>query len=210
MTATASPLSWPTGWKRTAWDKRAQAKFSRHDKPLTIFEGISRIKAELVRMAVHREDIIISTNLKLRLNGDPYSDQAQPADPGVAVYWREIGHELQRTMAVDRYTKVQDNMAAIAATLDAMRAIERHGGAAILERAFAGFLALPAPGGSANTRTWREVLSAPANHVSEGALKALYRFAVSAADPNKAGGSSAAQAEVNVAYAQAKQELGYA
>ncbi len=47
-----------------------------------------------------------------------------------------------------------DNLAAIAATLDAMRAIERHGGAAILDRAFTGFAALPEKASQA----WREVL----------------------------------------------------
>jgi hypothetical protein len=48
-------------------------------------------------------------------------------------------------MAIDRYERVADNLAAIAATLEAMRAIERHGGAEILDRAFTGFAALPAP-----------------------------------------------------------------
>ena len=48
-------------------------------------------------------------------------------------------------MAIDQYFRVADNLAAIAATLEAMRAIERHGGAEILDRAFTGFTALPAP-----------------------------------------------------------------
>ena len=38
-------------------------------------------------------------------------------------------------MAIDAYTRTADNLAAVAATLEAMRAIERHGGAQILERA---------------------------------------------------------------------------
>lgn len=50
-------------------------------------------------------------------------------------------------------TRVRDNLAAIAATLEAMRAIERHGGAQILERAFTGFAALTAPG-----KNWWDVL----------------------------------------------------
>jgi len=48
-------------------------------------------------------------------------------------------------MAIDRYSTVEGNLAAIAATLDAMRAIERHGATVILERTFADFMALPAP-----------------------------------------------------------------
>lgn len=57
---------------------------------------------------------------------------------------RGAGKQLA-AMAIDQYTRVADNLAAIAATLYAMRAIERHGGAEILERAFTGFTALPAP-----------------------------------------------------------------
>lgn len=48
--------------------------------------------------------------------------------------------------------RLEAHQAAIAATLDAMRAIERHGGATILDRAFLGFQCLPAP------NTWRAVL----------------------------------------------------
>ena len=50
--------------------------------------------------------------------------------------------------------QVEESLAAIAATLDAMRAIERHGGARVLERAFTGFTAVPAPDAR---KHWREV-----------------------------------------------------
>lgn len=58
-------------------------------------------------------------------------------------------------MAIDQYYRVEENLAAIAATLDAMRAIERHGGAQILDRASTGFAALQAP--MAVARSWREM-----------------------------------------------------
>lgn len=48
----------------------------------------------------------------------------------------------------DAHTRTRDNLAAIVATLEAMRAIERHGGAQIFERAFTGLRALPKPSGS--------------------------------------------------------------
>jgi len=159
MTANAFPLAWPPGWKRTA--ERTRAKFTKKgrgslkdaagnyqgwdsNKPLTISQATERVRAELRRFGVADADLIISTNLKLRLDGLPRSDLGNPADPGAAVYWTK-GKEGQRCMAVDRYERVADNLAAIAATLDAMRAIERHGGALILDRAFAGFKSLPAP-----------------------------------------------------------------
>jgi hypothetical protein len=42
-----------------------------------------------------------------------------------AVYWETRRREC-RVMAIDRYTTVADNVPAIAATLDAMRAFECH------------------------------------------------------------------------------------
>lgn len=157
---TAYPLAWPPGWKRT--QARTRASFGKKGQgwrqnadggsspmytgkqQLSISQATQRVLDELKRFGVPDWNIIISTNLQLRQDGLPRSGQANPTDPGVAVYWRK-GKEEQRCMAIDRYDRVADNLAAIAATLDAMRAIERHGGATILDRAFAGFKALPAP-----------------------------------------------------------------
>src|SRR4029077_9617164 len=103
-------------------------------------------------LGVREGDAIISTDSKVRIDGLPYSGQREPENPGVAVYWKR-GKELQpKAMAIDQYTRVADNLAAIAATLSAIRAIERHGGAIIMERAFLGFQCLPMP------NTWRSIL----------------------------------------------------
>jgi hypothetical protein len=150
----AYPLQWPEGWKRTAPNERGYARFRRASKKdwqgnwqnqreLSINEATLRVRKELQCMGVHDDDVVISTNLVLRLDGGPRSGQSEPNDPGVAVYWQHKGN--RRCIAIDQYTKVTGNLAAIAATLDAMRAIERHGGAEILDRAFTGFVALPAP-----------------------------------------------------------------
>lgn len=217
MTITAHPLAWPTGWKRTHPSQREHAKFNKKVKQhgynwamaqeLTIAEATARVLAELQRMGLKRDDVVISSNLVLRLDGLPRSDQRAPDDPGVAVYWedRKGGHKV---MAIDRYYRVADNLAAVAATLDAMRAIERHGGAAILDRAFTGFVALPAPPKEQAARHWRDVLGVPNVVQTEQTLKDAYRRAASAAHPDK-GGTSEAMAAVNAAYELAKQELGY-
>jgi hypothetical protein len=84
----------------------------------------------------------------------PRAGQREPDDPGAAVYWRKRNQEM-RAMAIDRYDRVADNLAAIGATLEAMRAIERHGGAEILDRTFRGFKALP----DKATEAWRDVLN---------------------------------------------------
>lgn len=50
-----------------------------------------------------------------------------------------------KVMAIDIYYRVRDNIAAVAAALEALRAIERHGGSQVMEKAFTGFDALAAP-----------------------------------------------------------------
>lgn len=193
------PLQWPTGWKRISPGDRKDANFSRHDQRLTISDGVSRVLGELGRMGVHEDFVIISSNLESRLDGMPRSGQANPGDPGVCVYWQKGGPRSgspMRCLAVDRYLKVADNLAAIAATLDAMRAIERHGGAAILDRAFTGFAALPAP--VAGQRDWWTVLELTPNATPDQ-IRDAHRLLRSMWHPDKPGGSQQLMAEINTA-----------
>lgn len=151
----AYPLKWPDGWKRTASHQRKRAKFGKTTTTqgaysnwkskgdLSIADGAGRIAAELKTMGVRDGQWLISSNLELRNDGMPRSSQRMPEDPGIAVYWTRKGK--QQVMAIDQYDRVADNLAAVAATLSAMRAIERHGGAEVLDRSFEGFMALPAP-----------------------------------------------------------------
>ncbi len=88
-----------------------------------------------------------------------------------------------RCMAVDRYDRVADNLAAIAATLDAMRAIERHGGAEILNRAFTGFAALPDAGGGEH---WSVVLEVERDATREQ-IETAYRRLRSQHHPDRGG-----------------------
>lgn len=194
------PLQWPTGWKRIPPGDRKDANFSRHDQRLTISDGVNRVLGELGRMGVHEDFVIISSNLESRLDGMPRSGQANPGDPGVCVYWQKGGPRSgspMRCLAVDRYLKVADNLAAIAATLDAMRAIERHGGAAILDRAFTGFAALPAP--VAGQRDWWTVLGLQPDATAEQ-IRDAHRRLRSTLHPDKPGsGDQERMAELNVA-----------
>lgn len=215
---TGYPLAWPIGWKRAQPSHRKDAKFSKkiyqassmpggsgyyRSASVTVAEGTKRVLDELDRMGILSNDIVISTNLELRQDGLPRSNQRAPDDPGVAVYWKNRKDAQHKVMAIDLYSTVADNLAAVAATLDAMRAIERHGGAVILERAFTGFAALPAP------NTWRAVLG-----FTEDALPTLeqvkreYRMHSMGAHPDKTGGDDAAQKELNWAMQEAERELG--
>lgn len=208
----AYPLQWPEGWPRTSFYNLKEGQFSRRERRsgssypaarnLTVADGVARVLLELERFGVDRQDIVISTNLRTRLDGLPRSDQKEPDDHGVAVYW-EDRKRARRVMAIDQYLRIADNLAAVAATLEAMRAIERHGGAQILDRAFTGFTALPAPGAS---RTWREIIGVGPGERDLTAVRLAYKRAASSAHPDK-GGSHAAMTELNAALAAAEKEL---
>lgn len=214
MTVPAYPLQWPDGWKRTPPAKRTRAKFSaststtrqwtdgrtttwRGKRVLTIAEAVSRVREQLAKMGVD-DDCVISTNLQLRLDGLPRSGQPEPDDTGVAVYWRSDAGAVPRCMAIDRYDRVADNLAAIAATLDAMRAIERHGGAEILNRAFTGFTTLPHGG----TTHWSDVLGVPPT-ASRAEIEAAYRRLRSQHHPDR-GGDPQRFHEIQQAFNEAK------
>jgi hypothetical protein len=198
------PLQWPAGWKRLQAYQRKSANFSKHGKRLSVFDGIGRVLSELKLLGVSDDDVVISTNVETRLDGLPRSDRAAPQDVGVAVYWVTKAGTPAKCMAVDRYDKVADNLAAVAATLEAFRAVERHGGAAILDRAFVGFAALPAP--ALGQRDWWTVLDLTPN-ATEDQVRSAHRRLTAVHHPDR-GGSEERMAELNLARDIRLKELG--
>lgn len=209
------PLQWPVGWKRTATADRSFGRFGvsrqgpgqnyRHKQDVTVYESVGRLLTELGRMGIGLDDIVVSTNVPTRLDGMPRSDAKRPEDPGAAVYWVDKAGN-RRCMAIDQYTKVEMNIAALAATLDAMRAIERHGGGEILDRAFTGFAALPAPIAAGMKRPWREVLGVGSAPVDAASVQAKWRLLAMTHHPDR-GGDPAKMAELNTARDEALKEI---
>lgn len=145
-------------------------------------------------------DILISTNLQLTTYGLPRSNQRNPEDTGVAIYWQR--HGKPQCMAIDQYDRVADNLAAIAASLAGLRAVERHGGAQVMERAFIGFAQLPESTG----KHWREVLNIVVEEPTVRLVEHQFRELAAARHPDK-GGSHAGMAELNAAREAALREL---
>lgn len=220
----AYPLAWPTGWKRTPAEQRKAAAFGRASRArkenepgtgawipgraLTITEGNNRVLDQLRRMHVQEGDSVISTNLRLNLDGTPTSKQAEPTDPGVAVYWRDAATEGgHHVMAIDIYSRVADNLAAVAASFEAMRSLERHGGARVMERAFTGFKALPAPGQTAGS-SWRDILNVPQGDQRLTTAEAQYKVLRSRYHPDKPTANPDMFHLVEKAWNQAQTELG--
>jgi hypothetical protein len=201
------PLSWPAGWKRTEERKAARFRRGTHRmgrwserRELSISEATERVFQEFRTMKI--EEVVISTNLVLTSFGTPRSEQKEPRDPGVAVYWYR--NRKPQCMAIDLYDRVADNLAAIAASLTAMRTLERHGGIQVMERAFQGFAALPERVG----RSWREVLVFPDGYnPTTEQIESSFRKLAKDVHPDKQNGSHAAMAELNAARAAALREL---
>jgi hypothetical protein len=147
---------------------------------------------------------ILSSDLELRRDGLPYANQREPADKGVAVYFEWKGQ--QRVFACDRWDRIKDNIRALEKTIEAIRGIERWGASDMLERAFTGFTALPAPGAK---RHWREVLAIdlPLYAVKADGIEAAFRRLSKKHHPD-VGGSHEAMAELNEARSEALREIG--
>jgi hypothetical protein len=165
------PLYWPNNQPRTEARKRKHAAFSTRSRTISyapsrkhsIAESAKELENEIRRMS--GKNMIISSNLKVKANGLPYSNQRTPDDPGVAVYFQWSKRDL--VFACDKWLTIEDNLWAIVKHIEALRGQERWG-VGSLDQAFAGYAALPDP----NTRTWWEVL-----HVDQNASNDTIRHA---------------------------------
>ncbi len=131
---TGYPLHWPVHWKRTKNPQWARFR-------TTLARARDEILNELRLMGAKRP--VISSDLQLRRDGLPYSNRNQPNDRGIAVYFTLFGK--QQCIPCDKWTTIQDNLQAIAKTVAALRGLERWGAKDMVEAAFRGFAALPAP-----------------------------------------------------------------
>jgi hypothetical protein len=84
--------------------------------------------------------IVLSTNIPLRQDGQPYANPGRMNDPGIAIYFTRAGRPV--CVASDAYLSIEANMQALNKTLAALRSIERWGGEELMDTAISGFAAL--------------------------------------------------------------------
>jgi len=176
----AYPLQWPVGRPRTQYPVRSRFDTSQEKAQRSLVEEVRRMGGS---------NLVISTNIELRRDGLPYANRREPSDKGVAVYFDYKKRPM--CFACDRWDRIGDNIYAIAKTIEALRGIERWGSGSMVEQAFSGFVALPAP-----KSPW-EIIGVPRG-ASSDEIEAAFRAKAKKLHSDT-GGSDAAMAELNAA-----------
>lgn len=205
------PLDWPEGFPRTKAGDRERSRFGvRGQVPFA--NARREMLAELEQLSA--VNVLLTSDLPTRHDGLPYAT-SRSDDPGIAVWFLlpdARGKLHERVFPCDKWRTHAENMTAIARTVEAMRGMDRWGVGQVIERAFAGFAALPSgtvPPASV-VRPWRDVLGGVWPELDMGELlvlaKSRYRKLIADAHPD-AGGNHVVAAELNVAIAAAEAEL---
>ncbi len=173
----AYPLSWPEGWERAKRPK--ESRFGSYMNKPSINYGMIKVQDELRLLG--GKNLVISSNLKLRQDGLPYSSQRLPEDCGIAIYfeWKEEA----MVIASDNYNKPGCNLWAIGKTVESMRGIERWGCSELLNRAFSGFKQLLEKS-EIVTNNWNDILGVSMNATKDEIIKA-YKGKVKIYHPDK-------------------------
>ena len=191
MTHTAYPLSWPPGWPRTAIEERIDGR-SQFRRPLssnvspwwTLAAARDALLRELKLMGA--SGVVLSSNFRTDRTGKMVEDSRRPKDQGVAIHFTLDG--APKSMARDHYQRAEENMRSL--TLEAMRAIARHGGDFMMSTAFAGFTALPPPLVTPPPkRPWWEVLGVE-RRASKAEITAAFKARAKAVHPDQGGGDA--------------------
>ncbi len=180
------PLCWPEGVGRPRQTVRSQFRTSLSGAIGNIRDGMRMLLSE---MGEKQSELIISSNASLGVD--------QPADPGVAVWFRMSG--AWTCFACAKYLKPADNLQAIVHVVDARRTELRHVGIEMVRATFQGLKALPAP------KHWSEVLGVPRD-ATRDQVKTAYRALAGKRHPDR-GGSQELMAELNSARDAAERDI---
>jgi hypothetical protein len=213
MRRSAYPLQWPARLARTKPADRKRSAFGGRTgrDGLSPHATATEVIDELARLGSGAW--VITSNLPSRgPAGVPYADAPKGEDPGIAVWFEYAG--LERVLACDRWYRPEENLRAIAKSIEAMRGLERWGVADVMANVFTGFAAA-LPAGQPEKRSWREVFGVAAlvdtllgSSTDDllAVVKARHRKLIASAHPD-AGGDHADAAELNAALAEAEKEL---
>jgi hypothetical protein len=194
MNPTAYPLSWPLFRQRTPSSRRKYGPYTHQRDRIGFQEALQRVELEVQRL--RGDDLLVSTSLKPQ----DYGKFRWPGvtDPGAAVYFKVEGAPV--VLACDTFDELPQNLAGLAAHMEAARRIERVGVQTALET-LRGYALLTAAG-----PPWYTVLSVPADARAD-AINAAYRTLARQHHPDR-GGSEAKMAELNNARDEGLKQAG--
>jgi DnaJ domain len=145
-----APLFWPEGWPRTAAHAQERGYQFKQKNSTNSYGATTMVTFSTARDKLYDElqrlgasSPVVSTNHPTGRYGIPTESKRRLQDEGVAVYFTFKARPM--VMACDRFDNAAANMRSLGLAIEAMRQLERHGGGTMIERAFTGFLALPAP-----------------------------------------------------------------
>lgn len=169
--AQAYPLQWPPGFPRTPRDKREKGRFR-----TTLSAALNSLRHEVRMLGGDQASklLVLSSNYTLGEN---------PADTGVVAYFVYDGAQI--AIPCDRWLKIEDNVKAIALTIEAMRGMERWGAKHMIRAMFTGFRAIEAP--RKWKRSWREVLGLGQDEQGVVEIDAAFRAKAKKAHPDAGG-----------------------
>lgn len=190
----AYPLHWPAGYKRA--DFQSYSRFR-----TTAAAALQNLLKELRLLTGDNKNVVISSNVPLKKNGEMYADVASDTldDPGVAVYFMYDGQQV--VLCCDAWKTPAENVHAIGNAVNAIRGIGRWEVSDFIKRSFTGFKAIP----ETITRPWWVVLEIPETASQEEKKAAYYRLAA-IRHPDKATGSHDAFTELIRSYQEARKE----
>jgi hypothetical protein len=201
---TTYPLCWPDHVARIPPHSRGNPQFSER----TIAAAVQFLLAEINRLNGRRwdyddSDVIISSNLKLKLGGLPSGNQPEPADTGIAAYFKlrffrgGKAYERPLVMTCDKWRKSADNIYAIGKHIESQRAQFRWGCGSV-EQAFQGYVAIPERCGG---EAWWTILGVPST-ADKAAVELAYKTKAKTEHPD-AGGSQERWVKLQTAFEQA-------
>jgi hypothetical protein len=198
------PLLWPEGRGRTPPGERKNALWRHEGRSLTLDRARKRLLEQVYAItrpgqSWRTDSLVLSCSIRFTASGarDRNFSQREPDDMGAAFYFDLDARP--HALACDRWSTVADNIAAIAAHIEALRGQERWG-VADLRQAFAGHAALPPPD------PWWIVLGVP-QRAQIDEIRLAFR-ALSKIHHPDAGGERAAWDRLSAAYDAAQRERG--
>lgn len=194
----AYPVAWPIARPKTPAHQRKDALWRHQGGRVSFDVAVRRLRDQVNALTATGQnwrvlEQTLSTNYELRVDGRPRRDRGAPSDPAVAFYFDLDGEP--HVLACDRWSTVADNIAAIAAHIEALRGQERWG-VADMKQAFAGHVALPAP------EQWWQVLGVKPDATPDQ-IDAAWREKMATAHPDR-GGSEDQAKRLNWARAEGK------